>query len=347
MPELEEVFRVATQKVRRDAGAMERQLEKQRRAARNRKLGALTVVAVVLAGAGAAVAVLGGNPNGAPASKSPSAIPIQNASGSMLDLRTGQITPLPASIATSGDYYAVSPDHETVAFNACCSTSGPVYTTNIDGTQLNPVSSGAEAGFAAQWSPDGSMLVYQQRPYSGQLLGNLYVWNVVTGQRTRVTNLDQTHSWGFWAMLPSFSADGTSILFQLPRGRLPGDNNRSEDLWSVPVTGGEPVLVRRDASSGYYSPDGRSLMYVSKVCSLSCGQDGLWIRSVQGGTPYLAAQGDLGWPRWSPDATRISYTKNGSVYVFSIATGSATKVADGGNAEWFDNDTLVVAHPST
>ena len=61
----------------------------------------------------------------------------------------------------------------------------------------------------------------------------------------------------------------------------------------------------------------------------------------------MLTQGDLGWLRWSPDATRISYTDNGSIYVLNVATGSATKVAVGGNAEWFDNNTLIVAHPST
>ena len=54
MPDVQEVFRMATQKVRRDPGAMERHIERQRKAARNRRVGAYATVAVIVA---AAVAV--------------------------------------------------------------------------------------------------------------------------------------------------------------------------------------------------------------------------------------------------------------------------------------------------
>jgi len=345
MPDVQEVFRMATEKVRQEPGALDRQVTKQHKVQRNRRIGAFATVLVLVAAAVGVYAFSHSGTREVPANHSSITTSIPSANGSMLDLRTGKTTPLPANIATSGDYYAVSPDHSKVAYNACCNVSSPVYVANVDGTHVTQIST--IAAYASQWSPDGSMLVYQQRGSTTEHLGNLFVWNVATGQRTQVTNVDQTHSWGYWAMLPSFSADGKSILFQLPRGALPGHDNRFEDLWSVPVTGGKPTLVRRNAGSGYYSSDGRWLAYVSKVCYLSCGQYGLRITSVQGGTPRLVTQGDVGWPRWSPDSTRISYSLNGSVYVFDVATGSTTQVAEGGNAEWFDNDTLIVAHPPT
>ena len=59
----------------------------------------------------------------------------------------------------------------------------------------------------------------------------------------------------------------------------------------------------------------------------------------------MLVQGNLGWLRWSPDGTRISYREGRSIYVLNVDTGSATKVAEGGNAEWFDDNTLIVAHP--
>ena len=70
---------------------------------------------------------------------------------------------------------------------------------------------------------------------------------------------------------------------------------------------------------------------------------GLWISSVGGGTPGAqVAEGRLTWLRWSPDGTQISYADGGSIYVLDVATGSATRVADGGTAEWFDDHTLIV-----
>ena len=47
MPDVQEVFRMSTQKVRPDPGFTERQEQRQRRTARNRKLGAFAVVAVI------------------------------------------------------------------------------------------------------------------------------------------------------------------------------------------------------------------------------------------------------------------------------------------------------------
>jgi len=331
---------MATQKVDQEPGAHDRLVVRQQRADRNRRVAAVVTVLVFVAIAAVAFALVRSD-RSRPAGP-PSRIPIPNANGAMLDLGTGKTTPIPADIAKSGDYYAVSPDHKMVAFNACCSTYSPVSVSNVDGTQVRQVSPTGEAGFASQWSPDGSMLVYQQRDYGTDHLGNLFVWNVATGQLTRITNLDQTHGWGYWAMLPSFAADGKSVLFQLPRGWLPGENNRSEDLWSVPVTGGKQTLVRRNAGSGSYSPDGRWLAYVPPAGNR------LMITSAQGGTPRSVAQGSIGWPRWSPDATRVSYsTDDGSIYVLDVATGTVTKVAKGGHAEWFDNHTLIVAHPAT
>ena len=47
MPDVQEVFRMATQKVRPDPGAMERQGRTQRRRSRNRKFGALAIAAAI------------------------------------------------------------------------------------------------------------------------------------------------------------------------------------------------------------------------------------------------------------------------------------------------------------
>ena len=184
------------------------------------------------------------------------------ASGSMVDLRTGEITPLPASIAASGSYYAVSPDHTTVAYNACCAQPGPVRVANLDGTQVRQVTAKGWDAYAAQWSPDGSKLVYQQRHASTEKLGNLFVLDVRTGQRTQITNFDQTKSWDWWFTFPSFSSDGRWILFQLPRG---DNTNPIWDLWTVPVTGGQQNLLRRNAGWGGFSPDHKWLAYLSPV----------------------------------------------------------------------------------
>lgn len=339
MPELQEVFRMATQKIDQEPGALERQVGRQRRSARNRRIGAFAAAAVLLAGSVTAYALTRSGTEGVPANRPTTSIqPVTGSS--IVDLSTGQSTPLPASIAAAGSYYAVSPDHTRLAYNACCSGTDPLYVANVDGTHERQISAPGRDGFGAQWSPDGSQLVYQQRDASTQELGNLFVQDVATGRRTRLTNFDQTQQWDWWFTFPSFAPDGRSILFQLPGG---DPSKPIWDLWSVPVAGGKPTIVRRDAGWGGYSPDGSSLAYLAPVDAKEFSGGGLWITSLSGGAPRaMVPHGHLGWLRWSPDGTRISYVSGRSIYVMTVDTGSATRVAAGGTAEWFDDHTLIV-----
>jgi WD40 repeat protein len=344
MPELQEVFRMATQKVDQDDGALERQVTKQRRAARNRQVGAFATVAAFIAIAVGVFALTRGDTGGAPA-VSPSIPPVTPgmATGSTVDVVTGKITPLPASIGAAGTFYAVSPD-KTIAFNACCAQPGPIMTANVDWTQVQPLTPQGWDAYGAQWSPDGSQLVYQQRQASTEKLGNLFVQDVRTGQRTQITNFDQTQAWGWWFTFPSFAADGQSILFQLPRGNpdLP-----VWDLWSVPVAGGQQTLVRRNAGWGGYAPNGKQLAYLAPMDPNTFSGGALWVGNADGGKAQaLVHSVGLTWPRWSPDGTRISYSDAGSIYVLNVATGATTQVARGGNAEWFDDHTLIVGNPT-
>jgi RNA polymerase sigma-70 factor (ECF subfamily) len=75
MPEVQEVFRMATQKVRPDDGFVERQQANQRRRARNQKLGALALVAALGIGAVTAWVITTGeraDPTGTPVGNDPS-----------------------------------------------------------------------------------------------------------------------------------------------------------------------------------------------------------------------------------------------------------------------------------
>ena len=60
MPDVQEVFRLATQKVRPDPGALERQQDQQRRHTTRRKAGAYALAAALVA----AIAVIGGASGG-------------------------------------------------------------------------------------------------------------------------------------------------------------------------------------------------------------------------------------------------------------------------------------------
>jgi Tol biopolymer transport system component len=110
----------------------------------------------------------------------------------------------------------------------------------------------------------------------------------------------------------------------------------------VPVTGGKPTLVEPNAGWGGYSPNGKWLSYLSPVRHDFSGER-LWITNVRGGTPRPVVRGSLLWPRWSPDGTRIAYADGPDVYVVDAATGSTRKVGRGGQPEWLDDHTLIIA----
>jgi Tol biopolymer transport system component len=271
----------------------------------------------------------------------------------MIDVSTGETTPLPQSLV-GGWSYAVSPDGTRFAYSqgACppCTPPIEVYVGNVDGTGVRRVlTPGVIDAFGPTWSPDGSVLAYQG---SGGLnkVGGLFVVDPVTEEVRRITDLAPRRLSRF-SLGPSFSPDGGSVLFQLPRG---SDANISDmstrwDLWSVPVAGGEPTLVRRDAAMGVYSPDGSTLAYLNALqASVGGGyRSNLWLADADGSDRRLLLVGRFAFLRWSPDGTRLVYGGDGKIRVVDVASGKASYVADGVTAEWLDQDTLVVDGPAS
>jgi len=113
-----------------------------------------------------------------------------------------------------------------------------------------------------RWSPDGTMLVHQEREsvIASHDLGSLFVYDLGSGESTRlidlgkVAGLDGREGAWWWWVATSFSPDGRSVIFHLPRGP---DKATEWDAWSAPVSGGEPTLVLKDATFPFYLPERR------------------------------------------------------------------------------------------
>ena len=336
MPDVQEVFRMSTQKVRQEPGAMERQLTRQRRAARNRKAGTFAVVGAIVA---LAIVVISNVDRSEAPRVATNPPPITAQTGPYrLDVRTGEMSPLSENIA-GGFSYPVSPDGTMFAYNPCCEPPVGVFVANIDGTAARQVTPDGVDAYGARWLPDGDALVFQGRNGSTEEIGNLFVVDVATGDTTRITDLDPTSS-PSWFLAPEPSPDGQSVLFHLPRD---SSLDPRWDLWSVPVEGGELTLVRRNAGSGVYAPDGNGEIafldapqdFSSPVLSLAAGPSD---------RPRVLARGDaIQWPQWSPDGTSVVYADGTDIHIVDISTGTSSVVAEGGRAEWFDDDTLVVS----
>ena len=102
----------------------------------------------------------------------------------LIDLNTGEMTPLPKSIA--GCCYAVSPDGTMVAYVSLDDAgTSQVFIARLDGTDVQQVTQ--HGAFAPiDWSPDGGAIAYT----SGweEDLTNIFVLDLATGETSQVTN---------------------------------------------------------------------------------------------------------------------------------------------------------------
>jgi Tol biopolymer transport system component len=200
---------------------------------------------------------------------------------------------------------------------------------------------------APRWSPDGTKLVYQERADTEDDVGNLFVYDLSTGEGTQVTDLQLTEAW-WWFLSPSFSQHGdNSIIFHMPRT---SSSNTQWDVWSVPATGGrEPRLMMRNASWPMTNPGGLGDPYAVQFLEPSAND--LGGRSIMNGHPCCRASAEtlveaneaIWWPAVSPTGQRIAYQDGGTIYVVGVTTGESSAVGEGETAEWLDSDTLIVA----
>jgi hypothetical protein len=361
MPDVREVYEMVTKQKPAEPGALERQQKRQVRAARNKKIGAFAVAAAI---AVAAVVLIletrGGRSTGTPAHEPSTVAPGAISGPFFLDLSSGKKTPLAESLA-GGYSYVASPDGTRVAFNSksgggCVGTEG-ITLANIDGTDPQTITSPEGLTICApRWSRDGKKLVYQERDGADELsVGNLFVHDLSTGERIQITHLALTKAW-WWFLSPRFTplaglafAGETGpghVIFHLPRS---SEEGTTWDVWSVPVTGGEPTLLLRNAAFPMLraeGPEGLRIQFVLPAANDFSGQRLMTARPVPGSDireTLADANSSIWWPTLSPDGEKIAYQDGGSIYVVDVHTREVRKVAEGNTAEWLDSLTLIVA----
>lgn len=334
MNEVKELFDMVTDQKEPDQDAWKDQEERQRRTARNRRIGAFAAAAVIVVLAVWAVALLGRSEEGSPASPA-DPNPLKTTTHYYVDVTTRDRSPLP--IALPGARLAeVSPGGSAIAWNTCCGNDH-LYVSSLDGSSdVVTVTPQGLDGYDPTWI-DGETVLFQGRVSATSQLGDLYAANVTTGEMHKVVDLPHD-SRPAWIVISDVSPDGTTVLFHLPRGK-PG--HEEWDLWTVPLAGGKPKMLRRDAGFAGYAPDG-SIVFLDHSSGFAAKQ--IWTMNGDGSNARrLVTGGTFSYPSVSPDGSMVAYGNEGKAEVVDVATGAVTPFDVFSEAPtWDGNDTLIV-----
>jgi Tol biopolymer transport system component len=334
MPEIQEVFRMATQKVRPDPEALERQHRGQRRRVAQKRAAVYALVALLLvAGVAIGISTLGGD-DVQPAGSGSNPPPQVEQTLSIVDLGSGTATAFTAPAGASDFDFTL--DGSTVAYSDLDENGdAQVFVMDADGSNARQLTHG-EGGVGDyggfDWSPDGSMIAYQRDTSD---LSQIFVVSVSDGVSTRVTNAPRG------AVDPGgWTPDGGSIVFSTINTAGNHFTARSLDLAT-----GQTRLIVPDGSTPELSPDGAWIAFNSwlkepTVRLILANSDGSARRTIAQLTI------DDGYEQWSPDSTQIAFvnsTDGSGTYVYDLATGETRFVTSGTIESWIDDDHILVS----
>jgi Tol biopolymer transport system component len=267
----------------------------------------------------------------------------------MIDLNTHDMTPLPESITQSfatgrlrgSGRLAVSPDRSSLAFVGQGGDGTPqIFIAGLDGTGVRQVTHDPIGATWPAWSPDGTKIAYVGRKNNRSFDGNLFVLDFATGDSTQVAD---EIGWG-----PQFTPDGSSLLYTHTSFDA---GVEAAELRIVPVTAGKgmPLFDLQARGFGYagegsLSPDGSLVTFMGHRIG---GPGAIRFVANADGTDWRIVGSCISDPAgtWSPDGSRIVCGPNGpppGIPVIDVATGDATRVAEGRVAIWLDDHTLLV-----
>lgn len=176
---------------------------------------------------------------------------------------------------------------------------GDLYTANLDGQQVRRLTEDPVRNeFSADWSSDGSRIVYRVNPTgSGLVGGEIHTMQADGSQKKNLTR-NRASDWS-----PAWSPDDRMIAFASSRG------GGLINVWIMNASGSG--LRQVTSSWGEYptwSPNGQRLAFMAyrhqnyDIYVANADRSGGAERRL------TRARGDDGFPDWSPDGRLIAFT---------------------------------------
>ena len=228
-----------------------------------------------------------------------------------------------------------SPDGQTIAFslvNDGNPPQGEIYLMTVDGRNEVVVAGHPAEDELLAWTPDGKRLLFLS-----DRSGTWDIWTVrITGGKQQGEPEMLKKDFGKGSKFLGFTPDGSLYYKTLtPLGHLYfGEVDLETGKVLVPP---KPVTTRFNGppSRIAWSPDGRSLLYVSGGFEIDHGNNNLTIRSNETGEEnFLSTRLLKIWDiYWAPDSRSIlawgMTVKENALFRIDTETGEITKLANG------------------
>jgi serine/threonine protein kinase len=164
---------------------------------------------------------------------------------------------------------SVSPDGAHIAFASNRTGSKEIWSADADGSKQTQLTSflGPSVG-SPRWSPDGKSIAFDGTA-SGS--SDIYVVPVEGGKPVRLTT-DTGNE-----IRPAWSHDGKWIYYGFSSA------GHDQEIWKIPSSGGQPVLVSKSGYSAKEAPDGKWLYVLTTSGIVRMRPDGTGEEKVVNG----------------------------------------------------------------
>ncbi len=233
----------------------------------------------------------------------------------IFSLRVGGLNPinLTKDCPKDDSQPAYSPDGSRIVFRSE-RDGGGLFIMEATGESPRRLT---DSGFNPAWSADGRLVVFATEcvdaPFNRNATSPIWTIDVASGEKQKITDGD--------AVQPSMSPHGRRIAYWAV-----WKQGGQRDLYTIPVSGGEPVALTDDPATDWnpiWSPDGRYIYF----CSDRGGSMNIWRVAIDEDTgrrtgdfePVTAGVTECAHLSISYDGRRIAFTSSfGSMNVEKI-----------------------------